>query len=214
MASHDDRPEAFETFETFETLETPKTLETLETVWRTALWRQCGAALAMLERALLACPDALWTARLWRSSAPTEFPPQFAEFWYLTYHALVWTDLYLAGVSEEAFVPPAPFVPGVLDTRETQPAQPYLRGEVGAYLAAVRQRWRGTLLGLSAAQASRPVQYPWSGGQALSYLELQLYTLRHVQEHAAQLSLFLGQQGIPGEALDWVTTAGTAQDDR
>ncbi len=38
----------------------------------------------------------------------------------------------------------------------------------------------------------------------MSFFELQVYTLRHVQEHAAQLSLFLGQHGIPGEALDWV----------
>jgi hypothetical protein len=28
----------------------------------------------------------------------------------------------------------------------------------------------------------------------LTFGELQLYNLRHVQEHAAQLSLFLGQQ--------------------
>ena len=41
----------------------------------------------------------------------------------------------------------------------------------------------------------------------MSFLELQLYTMRHVQEHAAQLSLFLGQHGIPDEALDWVPLA-------
>jgi hypothetical protein len=41
----------------------------------------------------------------------------------------------------------------------------------------------------------------------MSILELQLYTLRHVQEHAAQLSLFLGQHAIPDEALDWVPRA-------
>jgi hypothetical protein len=41
----------------------------------------------------------------------------------------------------------------------------------------------------------------------MSFFELQVYTLRHVQEHAAQLSLFLGQHGIPGEALDWVPRA-------
>jgi hypothetical protein len=34
-----------------------------------------------------------------------------------------------------------------------------------------------------------------------------LYTMRHVQEHAAQLSLFLGQHGVPGESLDWVAQA-------
>jgi hypothetical protein len=31
--------------------------------------------------------------------------------------------------------------------------------------------------------------------------------MRHVQEHAAQLSLFLGQHGIPDEALDRVPRA-------
>jgi len=41
----------------------------------------------------------------------------------------------------------------------------------------------------------------------VSYLELLLYSMRHVQEHAAQLSLFLGQHGIPDEALDWVARA-------
>ena len=38
-------------------------------------------------------------------------------------------------------------------------------------------------------------------GRDVSYLELQLYNMRHVQEHAAQLSLFLGQHGVPDEAL-------------
>ena len=41
----------------------------------------------------------------------------------------------------------------------------------------------------------------------VSFWELQLYSMRHVQEHAAQLSLFLGQHAIPDEALDWVPWA-------
>ena len=41
----------------------------------------------------------------------------------------------------------------------------------------------------------------------MSFFELLLYTMRHVQEHAAQLSLFLGQHGIPDETLDWVGRA-------
>jgi hypothetical protein len=36
---------------------------------------------------------------------------------------------------------------------------------------------------------------------------LLLYTMRHVQEHAAQLSLFLGERGIPGADLHWVLRA-------
>ena len=61
----------------------------IETMWRTALWRQYGAAITMLENALVACPDSLWRDRLWSVPPPPEFPPQFAEFWYVTFHALV-----------------------------------------------------------------------------------------------------------------------------
>jgi hypothetical protein len=37
----------------------------LETTLRTALWRQFGTAIDMLENALLACPTSLWKERLW-----------------------------------------------------------------------------------------------------------------------------------------------------
>jgi hypothetical protein len=179
----------------------------METTVRTALWRQFGAAIAMLEHALLACPEALSPQRLWSGPPPAEFPPQFAEFWYVTFHALVWLDLYLSGVPEEAFAPPTPFAQGVLDSREVLPDRLYTRQELLAYLASTRQKCHTQLLWLTDEQVRRPVEYPWSEGQPISLLELQLYNLRHVQEHAAQLSLFLGQHGIPGEALDWVPRA-------
>src|SRR5689334_18146771 len=38
----------------------------------------------------------------------------------------------------------------------------------------------------------------------MSFLELILYTMCHVQEHAAQLNLFLGQNASD-EASDWVS---------
>jgi uncharacterized damage-inducible protein DinB len=63
---------------------------------------------------------------------------------------------------------------------------------------------------LSEEQAYQPFHFPWDSDNPISYGELLLYTLRHVQEHAAQLSLFLGQHGIPSEALDWV---GRAQEE-
>ncbi|MGZ3681754.1 MAG: DinB family protein, partial [Ktedonobacterales bacterium] len=83
----------------------------------------------------------------------------------------------------------------------------YTKEELQAYLASVRQKCHSMLIALTDEQAHRPVEYPWSGGQPVSYLELQLYTLRHVQEHAAQLSLFLGQHAIPTADLDWVARA-------
>jgi hypothetical protein len=167
----------------------------METTWQAALVRQYGAAIDILEQALAACPDDLWTERLWRTPPPAHFPAQFAEFWYVAFHALVWLDLYLSGVPEEEFAPPAPFAQEELDSHAALPARPYTRDELRAYLTTLRQTCGATLLALTDAQLRRPVTYPWTRGQPFSYLELQLYNLRHVQEHAAQLSLFIGQRG-------------------
>jgi hypothetical protein len=179
----------------------------METLWKTALWRQFGAAIDMLDRAVVACPPSLWTQRLWRDPPPPPLPPQFGEFWYVAFHALVWLDLYLGGGPEEDFAPPAPFAHGELDSIEALPAQPYTREEVRAYLVSLRQTCHATLVGLTDDQAHRPVAYPWLAGQPINFLELQLYNLRHVQEHAAQLSLFLGQHAIPDAGLAWIPRA-------
>ena len=183
----------------------------METLVHTALWRQFGAAIDMLENALVACPDTLWTGRIWGDSPdhplPPDFPPRLPEFWNIAYHTLFWLDLYLTGDPEEEFAPPAPFSLAELDPSGVPPEQVYTKEEVLGYLAATRQKCHDTLLSLTDERARRPVKFPWSGGQTVSYLELQLYNMRHVQEHAAQLSLFLGRHGIPDEALDWVPWA-------
>lgn len=179
----------------------------METTWNTALWRQMGAAIDVLDNALAACPDDCWTERVWREPPPPYFPPQFGECWYVAFHTVVWLDLYLAGVPEEEFAPPPAFPRGEVDSNETLPSQPYARETVRAYLANVRERARATLLALTDEQARRPVSYSWSRGQSISYFELQLYSMRHVQEHAAQLGLFLGDRGVPGAVLDWVPRA-------
>ncbi|GCE06776.1 DinB family protein [Dictyobacter aurantiacus] len=181
--------------------------QAMDTMFYTALWRQFGAAVDMLENALLACPDALWSARLWSEPPPEWFPPRFAEFWYVTFHTLVFFDLYLSGLPEEDFAPPAPFVQGEIDSIEALPERPYSREELHVYLKETRQKCCTRLSQLTDEQARQVVSYPWLKERSMSYLELQIMTLRHVQEHTAQLSLFLGQHGIPGEALDWVAWA-------
>ena len=177
----------------------------MDSLWTTALWKQFGAAIDILDNAVVACPDALWRERLWNDPPPPWFPRQFAEFWYVTFHTVVWLDLYLSGVPEEEFAPPAPFAQGVLDSAEAAPERAYTREELRSYLASVRQKCRATITALTDEQARRPVEYPWSDGQPISYLELQLYNMRHVQGHAAELSLFLGQHGIQIDA--WATRA-------
>ncbi len=175
----------------------------METLWNTALWMQFGAAIDTLENTLVACPDSLWRERLWRHSQA----PEFAEFWYLTYHTLFWLDLYLSGSPEEDFAPPAPFIWTEAYAEWVLPEQPYTKEELRAYLASLRQKCHTILSALTDAQARQPCEYPWTEGQSVSFLELLLYNLRHVQEHAAQLSLFLGHHGIPDEALVSVARA-------
>jgi hypothetical protein len=164
----------------------------METWWRTALWQQFGAAIDMLDNALISCPDSLWRQPVWHDPS---VPTQGAEFWYVAYHALFWLDLYLSG-SAEGFAPPAPFALEELDPAGVMPARPYTREELRAYLAFARHKGHTTMEALTDEQARQFVDIPWAKGRAFSYLELQLYNMRHIQEHAAQLSLFLGQNAI------------------
>ncbi|HEV8191300.1 MAG TPA: DinB family protein [Ktedonobacterales bacterium] len=177
----------------------------MDSLWCTAVWKQFGAAIDMLDNALVACPASLWQERLWPTPRATRFPPQVAEDGYVTFQALVWLDLYLAGVPEEQFAPPAPFAQGELDSTDAMPAQPYTKEELRAYLASLREKCHTRLVALTDEPARRRVEYPWSKGRPVSFLELQLYNMRHIQEHAAQLSLFLGQHGVQADQIDWVT---------
>ena len=161
----------------------------------------------MFATAIEACPDALWTERIWPEEPPEWFPRSFAEFWYVGYHTLIWLDLYLAGLPEDQFRPPPPFLAGEVDSPQTTPDRPYTKAQLKVYLKALRLRCHDTVVALTDEQASRRVEYAWCEGQSVSYLELLLYNLRHVQGHAAQMSLFLGQRGVPGRDDDWVTRA-------
>lgn len=182
----------------------------MDALWKDALWQQVSAALAMLENALLACPDTLWHAQLWQMLDDNSFPLEFAEVWHIAYHTLFWFDLYLSGCREEDFTPPAPFIWTELDP-PVSPARPYTKEELLTYLATTRQKCHDQLLALTDERARQIVEYPWSEGRPVSYLELQLYTMRHVQEHASQLNLWLGQQAIP-EVSDWVCRTETNEE--
>jgi DinB family protein len=182
----------------------------LETTFRTALWRQFGAAIDMLENALVACPSPLWNESLWSDHSDYPQPSEDAAFWSITYHILFWLDVYLTG-SHEGFAPPAPFTLNTLDPASVFPEQPYTKDELHGYLVQLRQKCQTMIAELSDEKAHHQVAFPRLGGKPMSFLELQLYNMRHVQEHAAQLSLFLGQHAIPDEALDWVPWAKDEQ---
>lgn len=185
-------------------------METLDASWSTALWRQFGAAIDMLDNALVACPAELWRERLW-SDPPDQPQPPLGEVWFIAYHTLYWLDLCLSSVADppSSGAPPVPFPAPALDADYDAPDQPYTKEELRVYLAYTKQKCQRTIETMTGDWARCPYEFPWEKGQGrpISYLELLLYTMRHTQEHAAQLSLFLGAHGIPDADLDWVMRA-------
>ena len=165
---------------------------------KTNFWRQFGAAIDMLENALRACPDELWTAELWRNSSQ---PAGLSQFWYIAYHTLFWLDLYLTG-SVEGFAPPIPFTLDELDPAGLLPERQYSKKELLIYLEHGRQKCKTTIEALTDERARRRCRFSWG---ELSFIELLLDNIRHVQEHGAQLSMFLGQK--IGWAPGWVAKA-------
>jgi hypothetical protein len=164
------------------------------------LWRQFGAAIDMVGDALRDCPDELWEKSLWEDQPDQWVAAGFSTFWYLGYHTLFWLDLYLTG-AEEGFAPPAPFDLVEMDSGEALP-RTYTREELLGYLEYCRRTCQATIGALSHEQAYRLCRFAWG---ELPFAELQLYSLRHVQEHGAQLRLFLGQQA--GKSTEWVAQA-------
>jgi hypothetical protein len=159
----------------------------MDAAWKAMIGGQFGASLDMLENALRACPDQLWSDR---SRRP--------EFWYLVYHTLFFLDLYLSG-SEEGFLPPAPFTLAELDPAGVLPERVYTKTELQSYLQHGRLKCQETIDAMTENQARQLRRFGWG---EVSFQELLLYDMRHVQHHAAQLYLILRQ--TVGSAPRWV----------
>lgn len=153
------------------------------------LWRQFSITIDSLEEALRQCPDELWEAQLWADQPDQWVADGFSAFWYLGYHTLFWLDLYLTG-AEEGFMPPEPFDLVEMEDDEVLP-RTYTRTELLGYLQDCRRKCRETIAAMSTAEAKRSCKFPWG---EVPFAELQLYSMRHVQEHSAQLHLFLSRQ--------------------
>jgi len=150
----------------------------MDTHWKANIWRQFGAAIDMLENALIACPDEQWSSRSWRP-----------EFWYVVFHTLFWLDFYLSDSFEE-FRPPAPFTLDELDPAGLIPERPYTKDELQDYLEHGRRKCRSTIESLTDERARERRVF---GSVDACFSELLLYNMRHVQHHVAQLNLILRQ---------------------
>jgi hypothetical protein len=150
----------------------------MDDAWKNSLWQQHGAAIEMLEKAVLACPDEIW-------SDPSRQP----QFWYVAYHTLFFLDLY-ASESIAGFAPPAPFTLSELEPDSVPPDPPYTQAELQGYLDYSRAKCWAVIDALTDESAHRRCGIEWHD---ISEVELVLYSLRHVQHHSGQLYLMLRQ---------------------
>jgi len=144
----------------------------------------------MLDNAMQACPDELWSDR-----------SQQPEFWYLVYHTLFWLDLYLSSSLDE-FSPPLPFNLDELDPSGVMPDRVYTKSELHEYLQHGRSKCMALIDALTDERASSRCGFDWVD---CSVEELLLYNMRHVQHGAAQLNLILRRE--TGSAPQWMKRA-------
>jgi len=116
-------------------------------------------------------------------------------------HTLFWLDFYLDD-SPENFKPPEPFGLEELDPSGAVPPRPYTKEEMLNYLKYGRNKCREKIKNLTETSASRPYKF---GNVNLTFGELLLYNMRHVQHHTAQLNMILRRE--IDDAPGWSFTA-------
>lgn len=135
------------------------------------------AALAMLEQVIVKCPDPIWDA-----------PGDRDKFWNKAYHALFYAHLYLQD-TEKHFQP-------WQKHHDPETGVPFSPEEVLEYLAFVQDQVRERVPQLDMeAESGFHIELPFNK------LELQIYNLRHIQQHAGELYERLDRQEIE---LNWV----------
>jgi hypothetical protein len=140
------------------------------------------ASLEMLKETVAKCPVALWDS-----------PEDKTKFWHIAYHALFYTHLYLQGTEQDftpwarhrdeyQFIGQTPYPPHA----PPRIGEPYDKDSVLEYLAFCQQQVAERVPQLNLEGASGFWWLPFGK------LELQFYTIRHVQQHTGELMERLG----------------------
>ncbi len=139
------------------------------------------SALEMLKQAVEKCPDALWND-----------PADENKFWQVAYHALYYTHLYLQPAEKDF----KPWDKHRAETRLAEAGAPYSKDEILEYLAFCQQQVNEQVPHLNLDAESGFYWLPFDKA------ELQIYNIRHAQQHAGELMERLGSR--TGIEVDWV----------
>jgi hypothetical protein len=150
------------------------------------LWSQFGAAIDMLENAIIQCPEKIWIG---------EFPH---PYWYSVYHCLFFLDYY-STVQMQDFQPPKPFNLDELNPEGIMPDRIYTKDEMLKYLQYGRKKSFDLINGLNEKNIQQRVTNHY---RDYNIFENIINNMRHIQHHAAQLNLILRQQ--TNGAPNWV----------
>lgn len=103
-------------------------------------------------------------------------------YWYVLFHCLFWADLYLDGTDKD-FLPPPPFTLDELDETGIVPSQSFSVDVILGYCDHVTQKGERILLKVRSDDLVGMCDFSW--GSQMTYTELVIDIIRHVQEHSA-----------------------------
>jgi hypothetical protein len=155
--------------------------------------KQLEAALCTLNVCIDRCPDSVWDGRVGN-----------LLFCQVVFHTLFYADYYL-GRDEESFRGQAfhrdhpRFFGDYEEFEDRAPRLRYDRASVRAYLDHCRRKVSEVIAAETAQTLSAPSGF---ARRTFSRAELHVYNIRHIQHHAAQLSLRLRIEA--NESIPWV----------
>ena len=150
--------------------------------FRQLIVNQFEAALCTLNACIDACPESIWNGRVGNY-----------KFCQVAFHTLFYTDFYL-GQNEESFREQPfhrdnqEFFGDYEEFLDRAPQSLYGKAVVKNYLEHCRSKARQTFAAETADRLSTRAGFQ---RRAISRAELYVYVIRHIQHHAAQLSLRL-----------------------
>jgi len=163
--------------------------------YQAAILSQYQAGLRMLRQAIAKCPDSLWNDADDKN-----------KFWHVGYHVLFYTHFYLSEREatfqpwakfrpDQHFLGPQPFPP----YRVPVIGEPYTQPDLLEYVALCLHRSEQAIPVLA---LDAPSGFDWL---PMNKFELQIYNLRHLQQHTGELMERLGARA--NISVDWIGTS-------
>ena len=169
-------------------------MDTSTDLLKSVLSRQYEATLCTLGICVDRCPPELWQAKVAR------YP-----FSQVVFHTLIGADLNIGTADEQEFRRQAfhlenpEFFGDYEQLEDREPVCIYEKPPIKKYLAFVRDKAVKTMAKETAESLAAPCQFSY---RKLSRAELQVYSIRHIQHHSAQLTLRLRLDA--GVDVPWV----------